>query len=112
MSNKIKAFAAFEPKGKFELFEFEAGELGDEQIEIKVHSCGICHSDLSMLNNDWGMSVYPFVGGHEIVGEVAAVGDNVKGLQIGDVVGLGWNSATCGFCDNCISGYQINCPTL
>ncbi|NJM52278.1 MAG: NAD(P)-dependent alcohol dehydrogenase [Blastocatellia bacterium] len=108
----IKAFAAFEPKGKFESFEFEAGELRDEQVEIKVHSCGICHSDLSMLNNDWGMSVFPFVGGHEIVGEIAAVGDKVKGLQIGDMVGLGWNSATCGFCDNCISGYQINCPTL
>jgi alcohol/geraniol dehydrogenase (NADP+) len=112
MAEKIKAYAAFEPKGKFQPFEFEAGELGKEQVEIKVSHCGICHSDLSMLNNDWGMSVYPFVGGHEVVGEIVAVGDSVKGLQIGDKVGLGWNSATCGHCDNCISGYQINCPAL
>lgn len=108
----IKAFAAFEPKGKFQKFEFEAGELGSEQVEIKVEYCGICHSDLSMLNNDWGMTMYPFVGGHEIVGEVVALGANTKGLKIGDKVGLGWNSATCGHCDNCISGFQINCPNL
>lgn len=112
MNEKIKAYAAQEPKGKFELFEYDAGELGGEQIEIKVDYCGICHSDLSMLNNDWGMTVYPFVGGHEIVGKVVAAGESVKGIQVGDTVGLGWNSATCGFCDNCISGYQINCPHL
>ena len=112
MAEKIKAYAAREPKGKFEPFEFDAGELGDEQIEIKVEYCGICHSDLSMLNNDWGMTLYPFVGGHEIVGTVVAAGAHVKGIEIGDRVGLGWNSATCGFCDNCISGYQINCPNL
>jgi len=112
MVEKIKAYAAFEPKGKFQPFEFDAGELGKEQVEIKVDYCGICHSDLSMLNNDWGMTVYPFVGGHEAGGKIVAAGDNVKGLQIGDTVGLGWNSATCGHCDQCISGYQINCPTL
>ncbi|HRH46437.1 MAG TPA: NAD(P)-dependent alcohol dehydrogenase [Pyrinomonadaceae bacterium] len=112
MNNKIKAFAANEPKGKFEPFEFEAGELGDEQVEIKVHSCGICHSDLSMLNNDWGMTEYPFVGGHEAVGEVIALGKNAKGLKIGDKVGLGWNAETCGHCEHCIAGFQINCPTL
>jgi len=112
MSEKIKAFAAREPKGKFEPFEFEAGDLLSEQVEIKVEYCGICHSDLSMLNNDWGMTAFPFVGGHEVVGEIVAAGDNVKGLAVGDRVGLGWNSATCGHCDQCISGYQINCPTL
>ena len=112
MTTKIKAFAASEPKGKFEPFEFEAGELGDEQVEIKVHSCGICHSDLSMLNNDWGMTAYPFVGGHEAVGEVVALGRNAKGLKVGDKVGLGWNAETCGHCEHCIAGFQINCPTL
>lgn len=112
MSEKIKAYAALEPKGKFEPFEFDPGELGREQVEIKVTHCGICHSDLSMLNNEWKMTVYPFVGGHEAVGKIVAVGDSVKGLAVGDTVGLGWNSATCGHCDNCISGYQINCPTL
>lgn len=109
---KTKAYAAHEPKGKLEIFEFEAGELGDEQVEIQVTSCGICHSDLSMLNNEWGMTSYPFVGGHEAVGEIVALGKNAKGLKIGDTVGLGWNAQTCGFCEHCISGFQINCPTL
>ena len=110
--DKIKAYAANEPKGKFEPFEIEAGELGKEHVEIKVSHCGICHSDLSMLNNDWGMTAFPFVGGHEAVGEIVAVGESVKGLKIGDIVGLGWNSETCGHCEQCVSGFQINCPTL
>jgi len=112
MSNLIKGYAAHEPKGKFELFEFDAGELGKEEVEIKVAYSGLCHSDLSMRDNEWGMSEYPFVGGHEAVGEVVAVGENVKGLKLGDKVGLGWNASTCGHCEQCLSGYQINCPNL
>jgi uncharacterized zinc-type alcohol dehydrogenase-like protein len=109
---KIKAYAASEPRGKFESFEYEAGALGREEVEIKVAYCGVCHSDLSMRDNDWGMTAYPFVGGHEAVGEIVAVGDGVKGLSVGDKVGLGWNAATCGHCQQCLSGYQINCPNL
>ena len=112
MSEKIKAYAAYEPKGKFEPFEFDPGELGREEVEIKVAYTGLCHSDLSMLDNEWGMSVYPFVAGHEAVGEIVAAGDGVKGLKVGDRVGLGWNAETCGHCQNCLSGYQINCPNL
>lgn len=112
MTNKIKAYAANEAGANFEPFEFDAGELGDEQVEIRVHSCGICHSDLSMLNNDWNMTEYPFVGGHETVGEIVAVGENAKAVKVGDKVGLGWNSGTCGHCDQCISGYQILCREL
>ena len=112
MSEKIKAYAAMEPKGRFEPFEFGAGELGKEEVEIKVAYGGLCHSDLSMLNNEWGITAYPFVAGHEAVGEITAMGDNVKGLKIGDKVGLGWNARTCGHCQNCLSGFQINCPNL
>lgn len=112
MSEKIKSYAAMEAGSELVPFEFEAGELGNEQIEIAVDYCGICHSDLSMKNNEWMMTQFPFVGGHEIVGKITAAGAGVKGLKIGDTVGLGWNSATCGFCDNCISGFQINCPNL
>ena len=98
--------------GKLEEYEFEAGELGSEEIEIDVEFCGICHSDLSMLNNEWMMTTFPFVGGHEVVGKVSKMGENVKGLSVGDRVGLGWNAETCGHCDNCISGFQINCSEL
>lgn len=112
MSNIIKAYAAGAAGAEFEPFEFDAGDLGEEQVEIKVHSCGICHSDLSMRNNDWQMTEYPFVGGHEAIGEIIAAGSRVKGVKVGDKVGLGWNSGSCGHCEQCISGYQILCPEL
>jgi uncharacterized zinc-type alcohol dehydrogenase-like protein len=112
MSNKIRGYAAMKAGGKLEAFEYDAGELGSEQVEIKVSHCGICHSDLSMLNNEWMMTEYPFVGGHEVVGEIVALGENAKGLKVGDKVGLGWNSETCMHCDQCLSGFQINCPNL
>ena len=112
MNKRIKSYAAKEPRGKFEPFEFEAGALGKEVVEIKVAFCGVCHSDLSMLNNEWAMTEYPFVGGHEAVGEITAVGESVKSVKVGDKVGLGWNAETCGHCEQCMSGYQINCPKL
>lgn len=112
MSNKIRAYASVEAGAKFGEFEFNAGDLGSEEVEIKVHSCGLCHSDLSMLKDDWNMTEYPFVGGHEAVGKITAVGESVKGLEIGDKVGLGWNSGSCGYCQHCISGYQIMCRDL
>lgn len=112
MNNKIRAFSATEAGGEFQPFEFEAGELGREEVEIRVSHCGICHSDLSMRNNDWNMTAYPFVGGHEIVGEIIALGEDAKGLAIGDNVGLGWNSETCMHCDQCLAGYHINCQNL
>jgi uncharacterized zinc-type alcohol dehydrogenase-like protein len=112
MSEKIKAFAAAEAGAALQPFEFDPGELGKDEVEIKVSHCGICHSDLSMRNNDWGMTGYPFVGGHEAVGEIVAMGENAKGLSVGDKIGLGWNARTCGHCRFCLSGYQVNCPDL
>jgi alcohol/geraniol dehydrogenase (NADP+) len=114
MGKNIKAYATSEARGKFEPFEYDPGELRREQIEIRVTHCGICHSDLSMRNNDWTWTQYPFVGGHEAVGVITAIGENAegKGLQIGDTVGLGWNSGSCMHCDQCMSGYHINCPEL
>lgn len=112
MGELIKAYAAREAGAKFESFEFDPGNLEPEEIEIRVSHCGICHSDLSMADDDWGMTAFPFVGGHEVVGEIVAMGDSAKGLKIGDKVGVGWNASTCGHCDQCIGGYQINCPEL
>ena len=69
----IHGYAASEAKGSLKPFEFDLGELGPEEVEIKVTHCGICHSDLSMLDNEWGMSKYPFVPGHEAAGTVVAM---------------------------------------
>ena len=112
MSKKIRAYAVSGPKAKFETFEYDPGELRPEQVEIKVTHAGICHSDLSMRDNEWGNTVYPFVGGHESVGEIVALGENTRGLKLGDMVGVGWNSGSCLHCEQCLSGYQINCPEL
>jgi uncharacterized zinc-type alcohol dehydrogenase-like protein len=107
----VKAYAAQEPGGKLEPFEYDPGKLGSDQVEIDVDYCGICHSDLSMLNNDWGMTTYPFVPGHEVAGRIAQVGKHVTTLEIGDTVGLGWHSAYCHTCDSCHSGDHNLCAT-
>lgn len=105
----IKAYAAFEPGGELKPFEYDPGPLGDHDVEIEVEYCGICHSDLSMLNNEWGMTRYPFVPGHEVAGRIRAVGAHVKKLQIGDRVGLGWHSGYCNECQTCMEGDHNLC---
>ena len=105
----VNAFAAHEAGGKLEPFQYKLPELGNEQVDIKVHYCGLCHSDLSMLNNDWGMSEYPLVPGHEVVGEIIATGSEVKDLKVGDLVGLGWLSGSCMHCDQCMDGSHHLC---
>jgi alcohol/geraniol dehydrogenase (NADP+) len=107
----IKAYAAQAPSAKLEPFEYELGALGTEEVEIQVEYCGICHSDLSMLDNEWGMTQYPFVPGHEIVGTISALGNNVKKLQIGQRVGLGWYSRSCMTCEWCVQGDRNLCQT-
>src|SRR5262245_31791959 len=107
----VRAFAAQEPKGQLKAFEFEPGPLGDEQVEIAVSHCGMCHSDLSMLDNDWGMTRYPFVPGHEAVGTVSAVGARVTTARAGDRVGPGWPSRGFMTCRQCMRGDHNLCAT-
>jgi uncharacterized zinc-type alcohol dehydrogenase-like protein len=106
----IQAYAATEAGGKLQPFEYDPGPLGSEAVEIDVDYCGICHSDLSMLHNEWGITQYPFVPGHEVVGKVAAVGTAVKTLSVGQTVGLGWFSQSCMMCEWCLSGNHNLCP--
>lgn len=107
----IKAYGSLEQGKPLEIYEYDPGALGPEQVEIDVVSCGICHSDLSMLQNDWGMTAYPFVPGHEVAGKIAAVGESVKTLKVGDRVGLGWFSHSCMGCRECMSGDHNLCTT-
>ncbi len=79
----------------------------DVQIDIKY--CGVCHSDLHFARNDWGMSVYPLVPGHEIVGVVSAVGEHVKKFKVGDLAGIGCLVDSCRECDNCKEGLEQYC---
>ena len=109
---KVNAYAVEEAGGKLKEFQYNLPEIDNEHVDIKVHYCGVCHSDLSMINNDWGMSQYPLVPGHEIVGEVVAIGSEVKNLKIGDKVGMGWYSESCMQCNQCIGGNQHLCVTV
>jgi uncharacterized zinc-type alcohol dehydrogenase-like protein len=105
----VNGYAAKSPGSELEKFQYQLPKIGNEQVDIKVDYCGLCHSDLSMINNDWGQSKYPLVAGHEIVGEVTALGPEVKGLNVGDKVGMGWFSASCMHCNQCMDGKQHLC---
>jgi uncharacterized zinc-type alcohol dehydrogenase-like protein len=106
-----KGYAAMKPGGRLELIDYDLGPLGDHQVDIKVDYCGICHSDLHMIDNSWGMSQYPLVPGHEIIGKVEALGSHVKGLVIGERVGVGWNNGSCMCCEWCLSGNHNLCSS-
>ena len=83
----IKAYAAPEMGKPFEAIEYDPGELRSDEVEIAVDYCGICHSDLSMLDNEWGMTAFPFVGGHEVVGRVARIGEHVPSVGVARTLG-------------------------
>lgn len=108
---KIKSYAAMEAGKALELYEYEAESLSAEDVEVEVEYCGVCHSDLSMIDNEWGISQYPVIAGHEVIGRVAALGEAAKnkGLSIGQRVGIGWTAKSCEHCDACITGDQVNC---
>ncbi|VAW81380.1 Alcohol dehydrogenase [hydrothermal vent metagenome] len=105
----IKAYAALRAGAKLEPFEYDPGFLNSDDVEIDIKHCGICHSDLSMINNEWGFSLYPLVPGHEIVGTVSATGENVTSLKVGQLVGLGWHSGYCMTCHSCLAGDHNLC---
>ena len=82
---------------------------GADEVLLEVLYCGLCHSDLSMLDDAWGMSAYPLVAGHEAVGRVVAVGDGVDAAHIGELRGLGWFAGSCGHCPQCLAGRANLC---
>ncbi len=105
-----RAWVAKAPKQPMKLEDVDLGPLGPEEVEIAVEHCGLCHSDLSILNNDWGITQYPAVLGHEAVGRITALGSAAKGLVIGQRAGIGWASGSCMHCSQCISGNHNLCP--
>jgi len=114
--SKTTAWVAHSAGQKLAQEEIDLGPIGADDVEVQVEHCGICHSDLSVLKNEWGMSQYPAVLGHEVVGRVVAVGPAVKSVSIGQRVGIGWNAASCMHCRQCMSGDHQLCsqaqPTI
>src|SRR5687768_6784342 len=107
---KSDAWVATAAKQPMVLETIDLGPLGAEEVEVAVEHCGVCHSDLSLLRDEWGIARYPAVLGHEVVGRVTALGPNAKGLEIGQRVGIGWISGSCMHCRQCMSGRHHLCP--
>jgi len=106
------AWVARGPGQPLVLERVDLGPLGAEEVEVAVEHCGLCHSDLSMLNNDWGISQFPTILGHEVVGTVTALGPNTKGIAVGQRVGIGWDAGSCMHCRQCMSGNHHVCPEV
>lgn len=107
----INAYAATEAGGRLEPFAYDPGQIGADEVEIRITACGVCHSDISMINNDWRGSRYPLVPGHEVIGEIVETGSGVSHLKTGQMVGVGWTSHSCQTCSPCLSGRQQRCQT-
>ena len=105
----IDCYAAQKAKAPLEKFNYTSDNLGPWDVEVKISHCGICHSDTHLVDNDWGISQYPLVPGHEIVGTVSAMGSSVKHLKAGQRVGIGWQCSSCMSCEWCISGKENLC---
>lgn len=107
----IHCYAALSAKQTLQKFEYDPKPLGPHDVEIQISHCGICHSDLHLIDNDWRRSVYPLVPGHEIIGVISALGDGVKHLQKGQRVGVGWLANACGHCEWCEQGQENLCAS-
>jgi len=112
----IDAWVATSAKQQLVRQQIDLGPLSAEEVEVEVEHCGLCHSDPSVLKNDWGVSLYPAVLGHEVVGRVTAVGSAAKGLRVGQRAGIGWTASSCMHCRQCMAGDQHLClqaqPTI
>lgn len=106
---KISAYAAHEEKGSLHSFEYETLALAPDEVEVMVSHCGICHSDVHLVDNDWGVSDFPLVPGHEVIGTVAALGSAVSEFKVGQRVGIGWQCGSCLECDDCRRGEENLC---
>lgn len=107
----IRAYAAKQKGSPLESVVMDTPILRPDDVMIQVETCGICHSDLSMLDNEWGMSAYPLVAGHEVIGTVVETGDHVKSVSVGQRVGLGWFAGSCMSCRTCMSGHHNLCAS-
>ncbi len=105
------AYAALAPKGPLTPFDYSPPSLNPIDVEIAIECCGLCYSDVHLIDDDWKISKYPLVPGHEIVGTITQVGAEVKDLKLGDRVGVGWQCGACLTCENCLSNNETSCPS-
>ncbi|XP_030497099.2 probable mannitol dehydrogenase [Cannabis sativa] len=109
---KAYGWAARDESGLLSPFHFSRRDAKENDVTFKVFYCGICHTDLHMIKNDWGMSSYPLVPGHEIVGIVTEVGTKVAKFKVGDKVGVGYMIGSCQSCIQCSNNLENYCPKM
>jgi uncharacterized zinc-type alcohol dehydrogenase-like protein len=109
MTKKIKSYAAISADKPLESYEFERRELRPHDIEFDVLYCGVCHSDVHQARNEWGISVYPMVPGHEFVGRVTRIGKEVSKFKVDDMAGVGCIVDSCRKCAACLAGLEQYC---
>nr|WCC58503.1 cinnamyl alcohol dehydrogenase-like protein [Arnebia euchroma] len=109
---KALGYAARDPSGHLSPFDFSRRETGEKDVQFEVKYCGICHSDLHFIKNDWGFSQYPVVPGHEIVGVVTEVGKSVTKFKVGDRVGVGCLVGSCRTCESCADDLENHCQKV
>jgi uncharacterized zinc-type alcohol dehydrogenase-like protein len=111
-SATIVGYAAREAGGALAPLEYEPPALGETDVRVAISHCGVCHTDIHAIDDYYGITEYPFVPGHEIVGEVVEIGGAVSGLARGDRVGIGWQGRSCGKCEWCLRGEEQLCMDI
>jgi uncharacterized zinc-type alcohol dehydrogenase-like protein len=106
-----RGYAAQSAEAPLAPFQFERRAPGRRDVQIAIEFCGICHSDIHFARNEWGMTTFPCLPGHEIVGRVAKVGDDVKKVKVGQRVAVGCFVSSCGTCASCKEGQENYCET-
>jgi len=106
---QTKGYAAQSAKDSLAPWNFERREVGPHDVQLEIKFCGVCHSDLHQIRDEWGGAIFPMVPGHEIVGTVNKVGSQVKKFQPGDLAGVGCMVDSCRICDNCKEGLEQFC---
>ena len=108
---KVKAYGAQSATSPLAPLEIERRSPGADDVQIEILYCGVCHSDLHTARNEWKNTLYPSVPGHEIVGRVTAVGNQVKKFKVGDLAGVGCMVDSCGHCASCGDGEEQYCES-
>ena len=109
--SQVKAYGAQDKDADLKQIDIERREVKDKDVKIQITYCGVCHSDIHTVRNDWGGSKYPVVPGHEIIGKVVEVGNQVSNFKEGDLVGVGCMVDSCRECDPCKNDLEQFCET-
>jgi alcohol dehydrogenase (NADP+) len=106
---RTKGYAAQDAQSLLEPWNFERRSVGPKDVQIDISHCGVCHSDIHQVRNEWGGSIFPMVPGHEIVGRISKIGSDVKKFKVGELAAVGCLVDSCRTCENCKDGLEQYC---